>query len=330
MRNVKTNSCYIFLLILLVSCTNEENIDFQNSNNTNPNEISTSEAAVSALSGIVGSLSNDIQNVKSLDKRNNYKNIFDYILFSQSAFAQNNLCQSFYVDQNNLGSNPLACDITNTSIDFNYENCLSGTIGNAYLTGKVSLEFINSSCIINPLQVGNISFTRTHQSGIFRLSGTGVKIYLDSTIYSGYNSSVSGGTTINVGSSNGDAKNLIVNTTLTILGLNIKAITSKSKPIWEHTISSNSLTLAINGTTKTISSGTITVQQNLAKFTGTAVISSALIWTAPCNFPTQGTITTTLSGSKTGTESLVFQPNCSIAKLTRNGSTKLIQLNDVY
>jgi hypothetical protein len=324
----------MILFTFILSCTNEDSVNFNNSSSINPNAITTSEGAISSLSGIVGSISNDIQ-VASL-KKNKYQipffqDILNPLMGNQEAYAQNNLCPSAYADTNGLGTNPLSCDDdTNSIIDFFYSQCQAGPTSNAILNGDVNFYFPNQDCTTVPLISGSVTFTRIHQPGTYRLSGTGATLFFDSSTPSGYTSSVSGGANLNVGSSNGDPNNLIVNVAITLLGLNIKGVGQNSKPIWDHTITSTALTLAINSGTKTISSGTITVQENLSNYTGTAVISVALVWTAPCNFPTQGTITTTLSGSQSGTEILVFQPDCGYAKLTKKGTTTRIPINDIY
>ena len=324
----------VIFFIFILSCTNQDSVDFNNNSSINPNAITTSEGAVSSLSGIVGSISNDIQ-VASL-KKNKYqyqyfRDILNPLVGIQEAYAQNNLCPSAYADANSLGTNPLSCDTdTNSIIDFSYSQCQAGPTSNAILNGDVNFYFPNQDCTTTPLIDGNVNFTRIHQPGNYRLSGSGAKLFFDSVTSYGYHSSVSGGASLNVGSSSGDPNNLVVSVTVTLLGLNIKGVGQNSKPIWDHTITSSALTLSINSGIKTISSGTITVQENLSNYTGSVVISSALVWTAPCNFPTQGTVTTTLSGSLSGTETLVFQPNCGYAKLTKKGITSLILLNDIY
>ncbi|MDB4986272.1 MAG: hypothetical protein JWN04_1450 [Myxococcaceae bacterium] len=79
-----------------------------------------------------------------------------------------------------------------------------------------------------------------------------------------------------------------------------------STKLWDHTVSTSSplsVTLEADGVRKV--SGTVVVQHNIAKFTAKAELSDVVYDFAKCGcLPISGTITSTLTGSRTGTETL--------------------------
>jgi hypothetical protein len=92
-----------------------------------------------------------------------------------------------------------------------------------------------------------------------------------------------------------------------------------SLEVWNETLTSDDLTLTMSGVSgsKTVldsGSGFVTVQQNTARFTSKSSIT-ALTWdhsASGCGcFPISGTISTTFTGSKTGSEVATFdQSTC--------------------
>lgn len=75
---------------------------------------------------------------------------------------------------------------------------------------------------------------------------------------------------------------------------------------------------------RTIASGTINVYHNLLKYTASNSFSGVTWGSSTCCYPTNGTITATLTGSVTGTATLDFSPGattCGNASYTYNSGT---------
>ncbi len=153
------------------------------------------------------------------------------------------------------------------------------------------------------------TFTTTSSvPGVTRAAGSGVYVNMDTDV-SGYSVPSNGGTQITCGGSGCPASRNI-----RILGLHRSLYSSSSAKISDHTIKTTS-DLVMTGTdgTRQITSGTIVVQHNLARFTATTNVVSALTHTSGCCFPTGGSLQTTYTGSKTGTETITFQSTCGKA-----------------
>jgi hypothetical protein len=93
-------------------------------------------------------------------------------------------------------------------------------------------------------------------------------------------------------------------------------------PVWTHSVHTDPNSplvlnhLARNG--RTISSGTVIVDHNESKFTAAMVFNNVTYTTTDssttnCCYPVSGTLTVTLSGSKTGTGTLTFSETCGTA-----------------
>lgn len=75
-----------------------------------------------------------------------------------------------------------------------------------------------------------------------------------------------------------------------------------------------------------VNGGQLEVSHFLAEYTSVLSFNN-LQWTNSCCHPTSGSIDVSYSGSLTGTAQVDFTSTCGQANLTRNGSTKKIQLN---
>jgi hypothetical protein len=76
--------------------------------------------------------------------------------------------------------------------------------------------------------------------------------------------------------------------------------------------------------------GTVVLQHNLAKYTATSSVN--LNYTSGCVHPSSGSITTTFSGTQTGTETLNFNlSTCGQASLIgTGGSTSTVTLGHIF
>lgn len=120
--------------------------------------------------------------------------------------------------------------------------------------------------------------------------------------------------------------------TLSIGGSHITASYTPSggaaTTLWDHTVTTEAsapLIISGLGASKVVSSGTLVVQHNLAKFTSRTKVTSPLNYTlANCCFPTSGEVTTTFTGGKNDSQSetLTFSSECGEATLTQLNGTK--------
>jgi hypothetical protein len=98
--------------------------------------------------------------------------------------------------------------------------------------------------------------------------------------------------------------------TLAIMGVHYTAAapTPIAEKLGDHTLSTkNALMINVSGTVSREVTGTVIVQHNLAKYTANAEFSAVTYDEDKCGcLPVSGSITTTLSGSRTGTETLTI------------------------
>ena len=91
--------------------------------------------------------------------------------------------------------------------------------------------------------------------------------------------------------------------------------------IWDHT---GTTPTPLTCTAGRVLSGTVAVQDNLAKFTATATLKGVTFPSLGCCYPNAGTITTVVQG---GTETMNFGATCGEVTLTTaNGATESVTL----
>ncbi len=126
------------------------------------------------------------------------------------------------------------------------------------------------------------------------------------------------------------------NRTIAINGLRKRFYGPYGKEWFDHSLvspTSGPTMLTVTGsraaTNRTVS-GEMTVYHNLAKFIATHTFNAVVWGSTTCCYPTQGTITTVLTGSVTGTRTLDFTAgavNCGAATFTdTNAATSTIYL----
>jgi len=208
---------------------------------------------------------------------------------------------------------PVACPMLSNAtlgqcmggkLTLSLESCqyerLDKSFAKAVWSGSKVLDF-GASCPARILDI--TSMTRTVGDNTTRTAADGVVLSIDTTTPSGYDSVISpqpsGGAAItrSTGSRAIDIK-----------GIHYVARKSASATarLWDHTLSTSTpiqVTLEKDGTRRV--SGTVVVQHNLLKYTAHAELSDVVFDFAKCGcLPVSGTVTTTLSGSVTGTETL--------------------------
>ena len=202
-------------------------------------------------------------------------------------------------------------------ITMTYNSC-SFANSAAVWNGSQIITFTSGSCTLAP-ESGGVTFTRTVGSGTTRTSAGGTVLAIDTTTASGYATPVSGGTTVVASGGN---------RAITINGIHYVATGKSGKTLFDHTVSATGVTVVGPGPSRSITAGTTTVQHNLAKYSAVATITSPLTFQAACCHPVGGSISSTLSGSKTGTETMTFGPSCGSATLTStDGTSSTITIN---
>lgn len=109
---------------------------------------------------------------------------------------------------------------------------------------------------------------------------------------------------------------------ITINGINKNHTDRNDALVWTHSVHTDPSSplvlnqLARNG--RSISSGTVIVDHNESKFTATLVFNNVTYTTSTsstgnCCYPVSGTLSVTLSGSRTGTGTLTFSQTCGTA-----------------
>ena len=186
-------------------------------------------------------------------------------------------------------------------------DCSFGLRG-ATASGQVQLEYSNASCLfssVNSEIVRSVDLTLTGKRGR--------EIQISSDVHADFRGESIGGGQKLVRTAANEA-------TLEILGMNRKLMGSNGQPLVDvSTRSLGTLQLATGSVIGDlrVQDGRFEVIHNRAKFVTTWTASN-LAWTTGCNCPTVGTLSATLSGSKTGSLVLSFKDSCGVVDLTQN------------
>ena len=199
-------------------------------------------------------------------------------------------------------------------------SCAPALNPTATWNGAWTFTFNNNTACTNaktsglPSTGANNSFTVTSAAGMTRTGAAGNYVTTDSGA-SGYSTTQSGGSTVTCG-----AVDCSTSRAVAINGIHRAFYTAAGTKVVDHTINtSTALSLSGTGANRTVTGGVIVLQHNLAKFTATATVTTALTFSAACCFPTGGTITTALSTGTT--ETLVYGSTCGSATLNGTAIT---------
>lgn len=205
---------------------------------------------------------------------------------------------------------------SDNAVTFSYNDC---SFGNALAiwSGSQTLQFGNgATCDTTPLPLtGSGTLTRTFGAGSVRVSALGKAVTIDSTNPSGYYQSVSGGSLI-TGVSGGHS--------IAIDGIHLVASG------WDHSLSTTqNLAVSIDGSgNRTFTSGVVQLQHNLAKYVALASFNNVYVPAGSC-FPSSGSVTSTFSGSRSGSETLTFTGGGN-ATLSSSGSNIAVTLSHCF
>jgi hypothetical protein len=227
-------------------------------------------------------------------------------------------------------SNAVRSSCTGTYVDtINWGGCTLAS-GAVALTGSWNETFSASAgACTAPLSVVGSTVTRTSASSTATiLTGPLANFYIVTDTSGG---TAWDGSTI---ASTGVTTTLSSATTRSVVNNGIHQILRgpEGTKWFDHFITSTG-GLTITGSRLSLPraiSGTSTLYHNLAKYTATSTLN-AVTWSAPggaCHYPTSGNISTTFSGSETGTTTLTFTATCGQATyVDAKGNSSTITLS---
>lgn len=211
-------------------------------------------------------------------------------------------------------------DTAGKTLTLLYKNCSIPGSSGPWQGSQILTSSNSVSCGTFPLETPGSTLNRTFGTGTQFLANNS-EVQLDTTSSSGFEFSVVGGTQVTfIGA--GIRK-------LAIAGVHVVA------PSWDYSLSSNILNpIDINvGTGAKIVNGTVTVQDNTSKITGASVFTNVIYsMLSTCCHPQSGTVTTTFTGTKTGSEVLTFSSlGCGSAILKdSSGSSSAVALTNCF
>jgi hypothetical protein len=258
--------------------------------------------------------------------------LFPDALAFQISCSGGSLSPSSYAPGTTFQWTPISCSLTyrngkqasvqwSSYFDLNYGSSCTGS--------SFQLSSQPSGCVV----------TRTTPTGgntrtLTRQSGQSHAVNIDTTSPGGWDSSIStnsGGTVISAegsGSSGFSARQIAIN------GTHLTS-TLDGQVNWNHTVSTdpnNPLEFVGVGASKVLTSGTVILQHNLAKFTSSSVVQSPLVFSnVNCCFPTSGSVETTFHGGPYDgkTETIEFSSDCGEATLVNSaGVSSSVTLSD--
>lgn len=185
------------------------------------------------------------------------------------------------------------------------------------LTGTAVIAYTNATCNTNFATTAGATATRV--VSLVRTGPAGGQLTTVTEAHSAYDgTSIGAGQVLAMGSPANSA-------TLAIAGVH-KTFTIGGKTIFDHSIMTTTPITAnstLSRAGRSISAGAVAIYHNLAKYTATYTVSSPLVWTSGCCYPTSGTVTAAFTGSLSGTGSVTFSSTCGTATITRsNGDTQ--------
>ncbi len=199
----------------------------------------------------------------------------------------------------------------------------SCTIGTITMTGGWSEAYSSSGCTSTFGTGCSVTRTTAATTGSVATFSSGATLTTTSDSHQAYD-----GTTVSGGQS---ASNSSGTRTITINGIHRVLKGPRGRTWFDHSILTTTpitMTGSRSGGNRTISAGVLKIFHNRVSLTATNTFSSVVWGSSSCCYPTSGTISTTFSGSTTGTASLAFTSTCGTANFTdTNGSTSSVSLS---
>ncbi|MBK7843329.1 MAG: hypothetical protein IPJ71_06475 [Bdellovibrionales bacterium] len=187
------------------------------------------------------------------------------------------------------------------------------TIGTVTLTGGWSEAWSAGFCSdgSQPTALTNgTSVTRTSPSGQVLTFASGATLTTDTVAHTTYDGTSIPGTGITI-SNSGGTRTVVIN------GLHKVLVGPRGRTWFNHTLTSSGLT--VTGTRSggnRVVSGTSVHYHNLAEYKATHTFTTVTWRASTCCYPTSGSVSSTLEGSRSGTVSLSFTTTCGEANFT--------------
>ncbi|OFZ23346.1 MAG: hypothetical protein A2X94_03870 [Bdellovibrionales bacterium GWB1_55_8] len=243
------------------------------------------------------------------------KSVWEQLHPIQTAYAANT-CPS---PQTAIADLNCSVDSSGKVLTLVYHDCNFGNNSAVWNGSEILASNAAVSCGESPSKENGATLQRTFTPGTTRTVGNSVHVAsLDTSEPSGYETPVSGGSLLTYGAEG--SFNLKINGVHVLSQKIFRGNGNEGRIQTEadHTVSTignNMEVVAVNGTR--VVNGTVQVQHNLEKYTGTSVFSDVVYSnTKGCCLPESGTVTTTFTGSRTGTEALTFSgTECGSANL---------------
>lgn len=198
------------------------------------------------------------------------------------------------------------CTVTNGKGD---TITMSGTWSETYSAAGCTSSF-SSGC----------SMTRTSDGSVMTMA-SGATVTTSTTSHTNYEGTTIPATGTQISNSSGTR-------TITINGIHRVMKGPKGRKWFDHSITGSlSATGSKSGGNRVIT-GTNTVYHNLLSYKVANTFNSVTWGSTSCNYPTSGSISSTVSGSISGTTTLTFTTTCGSATFVgTDGSSSTVQLN---
>lgn len=198
------------------------------------------------------------------------------------------------------------CTVTNGKGD---TITMSGSWSETYSTAACTSSF-SSGC----------SMTRTSDGSVMTMA-SGATVTTSTTSHTNYEGTTIPATGTQISNSSGTR-------TITINGIHRVMKGPKGRKWFDHSITGSlSATGSKSGGNRVIT-GTNTVYHNLLSYKVANTFNSVTWGSTSCNYPTSGSISSTVSGSISGTTTLTFTTTCGSATFVgTDGSSSTVQLN---
>lgn len=287
---IKKYMLNIFCLLIIVSCNDSTTAN-------NPADVivdSNSNVAVSASSAASSAASNT--EIAAMSYSYNESN---YVFPTDAINGFSSACD--------YATARSSCSSSSDTLTWSGCTLQSGTVT---LTGGWTSVYTgtNSASCGLPLVAGE-TVTRTSSDVTTTLAS-------GATISTNTNSRITwDGTTIpstgEVTSKSGGNRTVVIN------GINIIKKSPHGTIQYDHSITSNGLVFTGGRATHDrVVSGSVTLYHNRAKFNAINVFNAVTYGDSTCCYPTSGNITSTFTGSQSGTTTLTFTSTCGYANFT--------------
>ena len=299
----------ILMLSIIVSIVGTASCSNNSINNPDPNLTQSIEAAVTVVSSLADDAATGQVGVSSLN--------------NEFYEAENSTADDNTVDNNTVNINEFACTnawsgCSSVGVKSRSTSCTDAVVTYLKYTKDISMSFFNANGSVDAACVG----LATTNNYVKKTGTETLAIPID-----GYYNSTSAFVSNYNGTSIGGGSRIIKNAdaTLSVIIDGVTKIHSDRNniPLWSQTVRTDpSAPLVLNQLNRNgrnILSGTIIVDHNTANFTTTMVFSN-VTYTSGCCYPTGGTVTITVTGSRTETDTLAFSSTCDNGVLSGNVS----------